>query len=326
MSNLPQLKPQKAHGILHEEIWDSPDWIAEEKYDGDRRLSHFFPDVIRFTGTRTSVRDGLFVEKTANVPQLSAKRWKPGGGPARGQHWHPSLAGTVLDGEVMPPPGKEIKGGRSKYVTSIMGSAPAVALEKQREGGFLCYAVFDCLFFKGRDIRGLPLRERYNYRDQALALWQNDYVMRAAWAAGSGKRRFYERIVSGGGEGIVLKHYADLYDSDSHWVKVKKWSTADVVVMGYTDAEPGKYGGLIGAIKFGQYNGKAGALLEVGQCSGITDDLRKLLTRQGKSYKGRVFKLKHWGREPTGAFRHPQFLEWRDDKDPKDCVFDLNES
>lgn len=323
MSKLLQLKPQKAHGTLHEEIWDSPEWVAEEKYDGDRRLSHFFANVIRFTGTRTSVKDGLFVEKTGCVPQLSARIWTPGSGKPRKQNWPAALEGTVLDGEVLPPPGKLIQGGRSKYVTSIMGSAPDEAIRKQMEGGFLCYAVFDCLFFKGQDIRGCPLRERYNYRDQALALWRNDYVFKAASAVGAGKQRFYQKIVDDGGEGVVLKRYSDPYDSDSRWVKVKKWATADVVVTGFTPGD-GKYAKQIGAITFGQYTGPA--LREVGQCSGFTDAERLELTRNKKKYLGRVMKIKHWGREPTGAFRHPQFLEWRDDKDPQDCVFDLNES
>jgi hypothetical protein len=50
----------------------------------------------------------------------------------------------------------------------------------------------------------------------------------------------------------------------------------------------------------------------------------KLLS--AKKSVGKVFRIKHNGREPTGAFRHPRFDCWRLDKDPHDCIWYPEES
>src|SRR5438445_956433 len=218
-----QIKPQKARGTLQDSMWNDLYWIAEEKYDGDRRISQFCGASIRFTGTRESVDGTGFVEKSRNLLHLEGA----------GALYPRKLEGTVLDGEIIAPIGKEISGGRSKYVTSIMGSKPDEALRKQRLGGFLCYMVFDCLWFKGTDIRAAQLPIRRNYAEQAVRAWGNSYVALASQAAGVGKRAFYDRIVESGGEGVVLKHRDHKYGVESLWVKVKAEATADVVMLGY---------------------------------------------------------------------------------------------
>lgn len=321
-----QIKPQKARGKFTEEMWTSLDWVAEEKYDGDRRIAQFLDGVVRFTGCRESVDGSGFVEKSAQIPHLSSygSGLSPVRGPSTGK-----LNGTVLDGEIIPPPGKDIKGGRSKYVTSIMGSSPEEALRKQRVGGFLYYVVFDCLWFKGQDIRSLPLRERYNLRDQALRQWGNEYVDSPSQLVGGGKRAHFDKIVELGGEGVVLKHHDHRYGDEKLWVKVKAEATADVVVMGFTPGK-GKYKGQIGAIEFGQ-NLKGTStpdmyLEPMGQCSGMDDATRAQLTRYPAKYEGWVIEIMHNGREPTGAFRHPRFKRFRPDKSPKDCVYNPEET
>lgn len=320
-----QIEPQKARGKLVEAYWDSLDWIAEEKFDGDRRISQFCASgLVRFTGSKPGV-DGYYVEKTDCLPHLSDGRDQSRNGlpPAF------RLEGTVLDGEMVIPPGMETKGGKSKYVTSIMGSRPEVAIRKQRAHGYLGYVVFDCLWFKGRDIRGLPLRERYNYRNQAVETWGNAYAKVAVASVGQGKRALLDDVLERGGEGVVLKRYDHLYGDESLWVKVKYQATADVVVMGYNLGK-GKYAGKVGAIIFGQNVIPPGnrnyRLRPYGTCRGFDDELMDLLTKRSKQFTGKVFRIKHNGREPTGAFRHPQFDGWRPDKSPKDCVYREDET
>jgi ATP-dependent DNA ligase len=315
-----QIKPQKARGKLTEEMWTSLDWIAEEKYDGDRRIAQFLNGVVRFTGCRESADGSGFVEKSLQIPHISAVHRGMTG-------WFKllntlALSGTVLDGEVVPPFAKEIKGGRSKYVTSIMGSSPEEAIRKQKERGFLNYIVFDCLWFKGQDVRGYPLRERYNLRDQALKEWGNSYVTSPPQIVGGSKRPYLDLVVGRGGEGVVLKHYDHRYGDEKLWVKVKAEATADVVILGFTEGR-GKYVNQIGAIIFGQYQGKK--LVVLGQCSGMDDTLRADLTRF-HGYIGKVIEIMHNGREPTGAFRHPRFKKFRPDKNPKDCVYNPEET
>ena len=320
-----QIEPPKARGVLHESMWESSEWVAEEKYDGDRRIAQFCDGGrVRFTGTRVSVGDGLFVEKTANIPHLSLPK-------AEVVHLDPyptvrthMLTGTVLDGEIVAPRGEHVAGGQSKLVTAIMGSKPEEAIRKQQIRGWLGYVVFDCLFYKGEDIRMLPYVKRRVYVIRALGEWGNPWVQPAHQFAGSRMKEAFEAIVEAGGEGVVLKYDAGLYGDQKAWVKVKGQWTADVVVMGYTSGE-GKYKGQIGAVRFGQYPRRVASesitLTECGQCSGMDDALRLELTHNGKKYMGKVMEIMHNGREPTGAFRHPRFKRWRDDKRPADCIY-----
>lgn len=343
-----QIDPQPARGKLKESMWSDDQWVAEEKYDGDRRVAQFIGPVVRFTGRRQSVDGSGFVEKSANVPHLSGVF--EGGLVTAGQvdAWRnpnvPGLDGTVLDGEMLftgPCEG----GGRSKYVTSIMGSLPEEAVRKQLEVGWLRYVVFDCLWFKGKFVADRPYRERREYLESALKEWGNQYVEAAAQFGGEVKQKAYDRIIETGGEGIILKHVNSKYGERTKWVKVKGTWNADVVITGYQAAKElsvkkgddaatmTKYAaaGLIGAIVCGQYSPVAGdkvheyELIEVATISGMDDALRTELSRNGPAYLGRVVEIAHNGREPTGRFRHPRFKQFRDDKAPTACMYGPDE-
>jgi ATP-dependent DNA ligase len=352
-----QIEPQPARGTLIESMWDDPNWIAEEKYDGDRRIAQFCGKAVRFTGRRKSVDGSGFVEKTENVPHLSgtAKVGIEGNVLMRQLVPPAALDGTVLDGEMIAhigstnDPGwknaRELKGGLSKYVTSIMGSKPEEAVRKQIERGWLRYVVFDCLFYKGKDARGLPLIERMLLRQKAVQEWANPFVSDAETARAERQdlRKWMQGILARGGEGVILKNLDHRYGDKNGWVKVKAEWTADVVIMGFKDAKEmskkkgddvpsmTKYAkaGLIGAIVCGQRTHREGKdknpnvahMIEVAAVSGMDDQLRHSFTRWPKEYIGKVIEIAHNGREPTGRFRHPRFKRFRDDKQAKDCIY-----
>lgn len=326
-----QIPAQDARGTLKESMLDDPNYIGEEKFDGDRRLSQFTEDgQVRFTGRRIGV-DGLFVEKTKNVPHLNRNPYYP-------------LYGTVLDGEMVLPKSHSypVKPGEptSKMVTSVMGcSIDGEAERKQKQFGYLEYKPFDCLFYAGTDIRERPLRERKVYAELATRIWGNPYAQRVAYE--TDKRKLIERMRLEKKEGVILKYHDAKYGEKKHWIKIKFSWTADVVIMGFDPPEEWstksdgtrsrtKYfeRGWIGAIRCGQYVN--GILTECASVSGITDELRESMStaesNSADNYTGRVIRIGHFGREPTGRFRHPQFGGFRDDKDPKDCVQDLNET
>jgi ATP-dependent DNA ligase len=80
--------------------------------------------------------------------------------------------------------------------------------------------------------------------------------------------------------------------------------------------------GWIGTVDYGQYeNGK---LVYRGTCSGMTDDMRREFSNNGKDYIGRVMEIKHNGISSDNGFRHPNFLRLRDeaDKAAVDCIWD----
>lgn len=315
-----EIDPCPARGYEVPAMWDSPRFVAEVKEDGDRRIAQFCDGRVRFTG-RASKTTGKVVERTDNLPHL--RDLPP-----------QSLTGTVLDGEIVVV-GDVPPGGRSKHVTSIMGSKPEEAIRKQGERGWLHYRVFDCLFYQGEDIRGSALIHRHNAAAQAVKAWGNPYVSMVRQELHA-KRAFYKKIVASGGEGIILKDLQAAYGNEKAWTKVKAVWTADVVIIGYKDAKAEskkKNGqvsstrladaGMIGAIRVGQYlNGK---MVEVATISGIDDTLRKQLTRAPKAFLDKVVTIEHNGREPTGRFRHPRFDHFRDDKLPGDCILRPNE-
>jgi ATP-dependent DNA ligase len=342
-----QIEPQPARGVLREEMWDDPDWIAEEKYDGDRRIAQFCGKVVRFTGRRKSVKDGLFVEKTENVPHLSAAGFRHNGRMTATEcATRPppsSLDGTVLDGEmVINPenmPDMEVDGGRSKYVTSIMGSLPEEAIRKQIERGWLRYVVFDCLFYGGKDVRGEFLCDRRKKARAAVDEWGNPHAMMAQQYVRN-LRGEYNEIVSRGGEGVILKHVGHLYGAKTGWVKVKKIATYDVVIIGFKAAKEtskkvngevstAKYAGKVGSVEIGQFvpspNGPRAVVMSVGFARGFSDRLMDEFTRHPKKYLGRVIEVEANDREPSGKFRHPRVTHpenpFRDDKAARDCIY-----
>jgi ATP-dependent DNA ligase len=338
-----QIKPQKARGKFLESMWTNPAWSAENKEDGDRRIAQFMGARVRFTGTRESVKciaagGGEFVEKSENLPHLDGGV-RHAAAPAFFNNANPawatrnkmlkSLEGTVLDGEIVYP-GKVVGGG-SKYVTAVMGSLPERAAQLQHERGWLEYVVFDCLFFRGEDLRHhSDLSTRKHFLFKAIKIWGNKHARQAtAYTKESEKRAAWESAP----EGLVFKHEEHTYGNEKLWVKLKKEATADVVIMGFAPGK-GKYIEQVGSIIFGQYFAtKADAwkpgLHRMGTCSGFDD-----MTRQGFStiaqthnkYVGKVIEIMHNGREPTGAFRHPRFKRFRPDKNQKDCVYDPEET
>lgn len=339
-----QLAPTPARGKFSPALYTDPNYWGEEKFDGDRRIAQFVAHnknwlKVRFTGRRLSDVDGLFVEKTDNVPHLSG--WHPSDPKFKATLAPAKFEGTVLDGEIICP----WPGARSKDVTSIMGSKPDLAISKQQERGWVKYVVFDCLFYQGVDVRKNPLTARRDCARGAIEAWGNPYVELADVVIHD-REQFVLDVWKRGGEGIILKHRDSLYDEEKQWVKVKKEDTADVVITGF--AAPEKMTekteqyvengikkkrvlevsesrlskkGWIGAVTFGQY--RDGKLVECGQCSGMDDEVRAEFSLNPKRYVGTVIEILANEREPeTGKFRHPRFVGFRPDKNPKDCKWE----
>lgn len=343
-----QIEPQKARGIFKAAkgtpaqkiayIKDNfgPEWVAEEKFDGDRRIGQFVDGLVRLTGTRQSVKDGLFVEKTANVPHISGVQCAEIRPLASAKNVR-KLNGTILDMEMIVPEGFVTgAGGKSKHVTSIMGSLPAEAIRKQLERGLLRCAVFDILAFKGQTLNHLPLHERRKWLEKAMREWNNPHAFVVPQEYDD-KAGFLESVWARGGEGIILKHTQHMLGQHLLWIKVKEEATADVIIIGYKDPKemsekvtgivsPTKYAGtgLIGSIIFGQL--KEGQIVRVGSTNGMDEKTRELISLNKEHYISQVIEIKHYGREAdTGAFRHPQFSRFRPDKSCSDCQFYLEE-
>lgn len=245
---------------------------------------------------------------------------------------------TILDGELMvvseyldlKNDGTQVPVPDFNRTMRIMGSKPEKAI-KEQETSTIKFLVFDVLILNGEDLLETPYRSRIStlkslFEDttlpQANIEWHEPWVK---WDESDLKLLVDNKV-----EGAILKHEDSTYLPGKRrpklWAKYKIELTADVVVTGFTEAKEGvsgKFLGLIGAIKFGAYN-EAGELVEVGQCSGMTDEVRKYWTdiRDSEDPSTRVIEIKYNDVLATGAPRHPQYRGERQDKNPKDCTLD----
>lgn len=336
MSNIAPMKAAKVSTKTIQRLMEDDDFDAEIKYNGSRYIcSHQKKGRALFTSRRSSVKDGNKVEKGDRIPHLSK--------------FNAKMSGTVLDGEVVT--GLD---GVSSSTTRIMGADPEKAIARQEKEGWLYYMVYDILFYHGKNVQGLSRKKRNVFRALALAEWNNVHAVYVE--ASDDKEGLLRKAWRNGWEGIVLKHKRGLYVQDARdpaiWAKVKKVQTYDVVIMG--SLKPEKYSwrkhddgtsiqeafvkehnrimykcinrlyanGWIKSLVIGCYNSK-GELVEVGTTSGMSDGVRKKLTGKewtlNKMFKGRVIEVDGQEVYKDGII-HPRFMQFRDDKDAKECT------
>ncbi|WJJ55353.1 hypothetical protein QB910_000109 [Dabrowskivirus KKP3916] len=243
---LPVLYPMKASDDEKrtELAWNNERYICEEKYDGVRFLIRKeFDGNVRITSRVKSKKTGLPTEKQENFPHLV--------------EWAKQLPnGTVIDGEV-------IVGGNStsSEVTKITGALPQKAISRQKKNGWVNYVAYDILYYDGENVMDKPWSERRALLESVVVkLWSHKHVHVSKFVHchknNNKSREFYNKIVADGGEGVILKDTQATYKPDKRplgtWLKVKKYSTYDVVVMGFTDAEVEYTGKNIGNWKYWQ--------------------------------------------------------------------------
>ncbi|HPT60986.1 MAG TPA: hypothetical protein PLN81_05245 [Bacillota bacterium] len=307
------------------EALQSPDYIAEEKIDG----CHYFSIGGRIFSPRVSVKDGIPVEKTLQVPHLASLLNELFG----------NL--TILDGEC------HVNGGKAPDVVSIMGSEPGEAVRKQTNQGLIRYMIFDILRdHTGKWLIDLPWYKRRRILEQyykEAGLDEGSFVTLVN-VCHENKQAYLDFLLSQGKEGVVLKHISRSYVLGKrpawNWIKIKTETEDDVVIIGFEPPErvyTGKnienwpywdedgtpvtrywYNKWIGAIVFGKYN-KAGELVRLGTCSGMSDAEREKFSKHPEQYIGRVIKVKLMEYTRDGAYRHCSFVALHPDKNAHEC-------
>lgn len=267
------------------------DWIVEEKYDGDRRIAQFTAEKTYFTGRRDGINTGNKRDVSDCLPNLG--RVMPG------------FEGLILDGELRVP------GGTNSDVTNVVGGSAMHAMQQLRkpEHPGIHYRAFDILAEPGRDLT------LYTWEQRRERLLKWDTLLAAAGVGGSKQsltvgpvqpgssgRDMYEEMLNTGREGVILKWRRSKYTDQRYWVKVKPHDAMVVRCTGFKAGE-GKYQGQIGAIYFEQG-------MVHGSCSGMTDRERAYMTEQGTKLIGKLFKVKYTAILPSGALKHPRFVEW----------------
>lgn len=202
----------------------------------------------------------------------------------------------------------------------VMGSGPDEAQRKAEQIAVLPTALlFDIMQFKGRLLTMFTLATR---RDVLTEVCPHETWVQPTESSPRWSEDIYDAYVKAGGEGLMVKNRASIYVPGKRptqtWYKVKKFNTLDVIILGFQGGQ-GKYEGQIGAVRFGLYDD--GKLCEVGQTSGMTDEMRRTMTTYKEDFIGKVMEIRYFGLT-AGTPRHPQYLRMRDDRTPRSCTLD----
>ena len=270
----------------------SEDYAAEEKIDG----CHYLMFGCRFFSTEG-------VEKTDNYPHL------------RDFFMSQQFPNLILDGEINYP------GKTSQYVTRATGAGADNSVAFQEENGFVHYTLWDILRTpKGTWLLNKPYHERRSILEQ----YYNRFIkgssleeyIKLVDRRTSGKKEFYEEIIASGREGVVLKQLDSPYFMNTKkkwvWMKIKQKDTADLFIVGYDD---------LGALRLGAYvNGKVELVCT---CSGMNEDIRRMLSEHKDANLNRVVKISYMEKTERGVPRHPRFEGFHESKLANECTWDL---
>jgi bifunctional non-homologous end joining protein LigD len=286
---------------LVSEPFERPGWVFEEKYDGDRILAYKEGDHVRLLS-----RNGI--DRTDQFPRIAAIL------SALSPHT------LLLDGEVVAFDSE----GVSRFQLL------------QRGKGEPLYAVFDCLFQDGKDLRREPLSVRRTAMEDAIG--SHRLLVLSRRLAANGLKAF--RVAQNRGyEGLVAKDDSSPYIEarSSKWLKVKVHQEDEFLICGYTRPAGARqhFGALLlGAYEKGrlQYVGKVGTGFDEATLSALHHRLQLLATSQSALIdppheKGSVFvapeliaqiSFQEWTADRK--LRQPVFLGLRDDKNPQDVL------
>jgi bifunctional non-homologous end joining protein LigD len=205
--------------------FDKPGWVYEEKYDGDRMLAYKEGADVRLLSRNDKDDTPRFPTIAAAIKNL---------GPAT----------LLLDGEVV--------------VVDRHGVSHFQLLQQSK--GKPTYAVFDCLFADGRDLRREPLSAR---RARLEAIVSSKGVLRLSRRLASNGLDAFKIAERSGYEGLVAKDLSSPYVGarSKFWLKVKVHQEDEFVIVGYTAPEGTRE--YFGALLLGAY--EDGRLLYVGK-------------------------------------------------------------
>jgi len=283
----------KPISVLHD-IESNNDLVVGKKYNG-------FSEVLVIRGGQVHLLNKSGTDHTDNAPHITSITV-------------PDNIDAVVVGEGYAP------SGRVEDAKSIFGSYPDHALDVQGHKGLAIFAAVSIIRYDGSDLRKTPFGERLPVLSDLITYLQHLGAVNVHQETliKTDKEKYFNHIISSGGEGVVVKSLSGL---ESDWFKVKKTSTWDVVITGFTEAQyglTGKFAGLIGAIKYGVYDSN-NVLKEIGKCSGMSDTQRMEFSVNREFYIGEVIEIRGQEIGNRGAVVFPRFVRIRSDKLPIEC-------
>lgn len=301
MSHSIPFRVQPMLATLIAKAFDKPGWVYEEKYDGDRVLA-YKEDARVLLLSRSGKDDTLRFPRIAMALRELPQRT------------------LLLDGEVVVFDGKRV----SHFQLLQAGK------------GEPAYAVFDCLFINGRDLRHEPLSARRILLEGLLP--SQDVLLLSQRLASNGLEA-YKIAKRRGYEGLVAKDGSSPYveKRSRYWLKVKVHQEDEFIIVGYTSPEGSrKYFGalLLGAYERDKlrYLGKVGTGFSQRTLAALHRRFHPLV-RGGTALTdpprerdvtylepNLVAQISYQELTRDRKLRQPVYLGLRDDKAPRDVI------
>jgi bifunctional non-homologous end joining protein LigD len=278
-----------------------PGWVYEEKYDGDRLLAYRESERVLLLS-----RNGK--DHTAKYRKIASAIGK-------------LRSGTLLlDGEVVVFDRKAV----SRFQMLQQGQGEPV------------YAVFDCLYTDGKDLRREPLSARRDILERLIP--SSDVLLPSHRLAANGLQA-YTIAKRQGYEGVVAKDLSSPYveKRSRFWLKVKVHQEDEFIIVGFTAPEgTRRYFGalLLGAYRRGKlrYVGKVGTGFDEETLASLYKKFQPLIRikpalaepprRRNVTFLAPrlIAQISYQEWTADEKLRQPVFLGLRDDKSPKDVV------
>jgi len=197
--------PFRVHPMLAtlvREPLDKSGWVYEEKYDGYRILAYKEGESVTLFSRNAKDRTATFISVAEAVAKLPFRT-------------------LLLDGEVLVFDRRHV----SRFQLL------------QNQSAALEYAVFDCLYKNGRDLRADSLQERRNALEGLIAKsnGHNTRIFASSRLAGSGFDA-YKLAARKGFEGVIAKDESSPYieGRSNKWLKFKVNQEDEFLIVGYT--------------------------------------------------------------------------------------------
>lgn len=281
--------------------FDRAGWIFEEKYDGDRLLAYKQGSGVQLVSRNGKDRTDKYPAIARAVQKLAAET-------------------LLLDGEI-----------------AVFDHAGISHFQDLQKGsGTPVYAVFDCLYRDGVDLRFRPLSERRAMLEKTV---KNNGTVRLSHIVGKNGLTAFRDAKRAGYEGLVAKDLSAPYveGRSRSWQKIKIHREDEFIILGFTPPEGARthFGALLlGAYASGKltYAGRVGTGFDRKTLASLHAKFRPLITARlalkepppGKNLTflkpKLVAQIAYQEITADGKLRQPVFLGLRDDKDARDVT------
>lgn len=194
-----------------EKPFDSEDYLFELKFDGVRATLHVGPKTFKIFGRRGNEITNLYPE----LKQIQ-KYFKEN---------------IIFDGEIVV-----FQDGLPNFskLQERSHTKDALKIKRFSEEMPVCFIVFDCLYYKGKDITNKTLLERKKVLNE---FEDNDFFIKVSYVLKEGKELF-NKVKKVDFEGIVAKKIDSVYEvgtRSENWIKIKNLKKETFYIGGYID-------------------------------------------------------------------------------------------